>query len=320
MQRLLAAWVIAAAGTHATAALAETPAGPRVAATSNGQTIAAIDETRRALVAFDASRPAARRDLVGPAAAGAPAFVALGYLTGDVVAAVCRAGDDWSLCTYRIAPDGPVEAGSPLQRIPIGTASGGSEGVDLAVSHARGWLAVTGLPAPLPPVLRAAVAGVRVGPLTDRGCPGLADDLIPVAAAVSPAEELVLVLRAAAADATPSTGGDTIAFFDLGGQELLRLPAGLEGIRGLDFGRGDHALWAAGTGPEGRSGLWRLDAALTDGRQAIRPVLVAPLESPRDLVCSSSRAIVVVHGGPAGRVAVIDPTDRAARTNPGAEP
>jgi hypothetical protein len=148
----------------------------------------------------------------------------------------------------------------------------------------------------------------------------LAGDVIPVAAAVSPAEELVLVLRAAAADATPSTGGDTIAFFDLGGQELLRLPAGLEGIRGLDFGRGDHALWAAGTGPEGRSGLWRLDAALTDGRQAIRPVLVAPLESPRDLVCSSSRAIVVVHGGPAGRVAVIDPTDRAARTNPGAEP
>jgi hypothetical protein len=319
MQRLVAAWLIGA-GTLTAATLAETPAGPRVAATANGQTIAASDGIRRALVAFDASRPDARRDLVGPAAAGAPAFVAFGYLTGDVVAAVCRAGDDWSLCTYRTAPDGPVDAGSPLQRIPIGTASGDSQRVDLAVSHARGWLAVTGLPAPLPPVLRAVVAGVRVGPLSDRGCPALAGDVIPVAAAVSPADELVLVLRAAPADAAPATGGDTIAFFDLGGRELLRLASGLEGIRGLEFGRGDHALWTTGTGPAGRSGLWRLDAALADGRQVIRPALVAPLESPRDLVCSSSRAIVVVHGGPAGRVAVIDPTVRAPRDNPGAEP
>jgi hypothetical protein len=316
----VAVLVAAAGGTSLADPVAESTLGSRVAATANGQTIAAIDAARRAITAFDASRPDARRVLVGPAAADAAAFVAVGYLTGDVVAAVCRAGDDWSLCTYRTAPDGPVDAGSPLQRIPIGTGSGDSEQVDLAVSHARGWLAVTGLPAPLPPVLRAAVAGVRVGPLTDRGCPGLADDAVPVAAAVSPADELVLVLRGAPTEAAPPDGGDAIAFFDLGGKELLRLPTGVQGVRGLEFGRGDTTLWVTATEPAGRSGLWRLDAAFVAGRQLIRPALVAPLESPRDLVSSSPRAIVVVYGGSPARLAVIDPTAPPDRENPGADP
>lgn len=325
MLRPLAAGIVAvllavAGGTSpAATGPAEPPFGPRLAATANGQTIAASDESRRSITAFDASRPNARRVLVGPAAADAAAFVAVGYLTGDVVAAVCRAGDEWSLCTYRTAPDGPVEAGSPLQRIPIGTGSGSSEQVDLAVSHARGWLAVTGLPAPLPQVLRAAVAGVRVGPLTDRGCPGLAADVVPVAAAVSPADELVLVLRSARAE-EPQATGEEVAFYDLLGRELLRLPAGLASIRGLEFGRGDQALWAVASGPTGRSGLWRLDAALADGRQAIRPALVAPLESPRDLVTCSPRAIVVVSDGATGRLTVIDPTKQAAGENPGGAP
>jgi hypothetical protein len=317
----IVAGVLAVAGGRPPAMGAEEiPVGPRIAATANGQTIAAIDESRRAIFAFDASRPDARRMLVGPAAAEAVAFVAVGYVTGDVLAAVCRTGDDWSLCTYRTDPAGAVDAAKPLQRVAIGTASGDSERVDLAVGHARGWLAVTGLPAPLPPVLRAAAAGVRVGPLTDRGCPARAAALTPIAAAVSPADELVLVLRAVpAGDARPA-GGDEIAFFDLAGRELLRLPAGVPGIRGLDFGRGDNALWAVAAGPAGRSGLWRLDAALVEGRQVIRPALVAPLDSPRDLVACSPRAIVVVHGDSVGRVAVLDPTKLAARETPGGAP
>ena len=323
MRRPLAAWSVAvllsAGGQRAAVEAAGASPGPRVAATANGQTIAASDQSRRTISAFDASRPDARRVLVGPAAADAAEFVVVGYVTGDVVAAVCRAGDDWSLCTYRTAPDGPVDAGSPLQRIPIGTGSGGSEQVDLAVSHARGWLAVTGLPAPLPPVLRAAVAGVRVGPLTDRGCPGLADDVIPVAAAVSPADELVLALRTSSAEEAPA-GGDAIGFFDLGGKELLRLPAGVRGIEGLEFGRGDETLWVTAADPAGRAGLWRLDAAFAAGRQAIRPTLVAPLEAPGDLVSSSPRAIVVVQGGSPARMTVIDPTALSDRENPGAEP
>lgn len=321
MRRPLAAWIVAVmvavAGARLSASGAEdTHVGPRIAATANGQTIAALDGSRRAIVAFDASRPNARRVLVGPAPADAAVFVAVGYLTGDVVAALCRAGADWSLCTYRTLPDGPVEAGSPLQRVSIGAATGNDEAVDLAVSHARGWLAVTGLPAPLPPVLRAAVAGVRVGPLTDRGCPRLAADVIPVAATVSPADDLVLVLRAT----RPLAIGEQVAFYDLLGRELLRLPAGLPAVRGIEFGRGDQTLWAAAGGPAGRAGLWRLDSALADGRQVIRPTLVAPLESPVDLVSSSPRTLVVVHGGPAGHVAVIDPTDQDRPDSSGAKP
>ena len=247
------------------------------------------------------------------------AFVAVGYLTGDVVAAVRRTGDDWSLCTYRTAPGQPVSAATPLQRIAIRTASGPSDPVDLAVSHARGWLAVTGLPAPLSPVLRAAVAGVRVGPLTDRGCPGPDPARRPVASAVSPADELVLVLRPTAADSrTPAS--DEIAFHDLTGREVLRLPAGVREIAGLEFGRGDGTLWAAAVDAPGRVGLWRLDAALADGRQVIRPSLVAPLESPRDLVCSSPRAIAVAHGGPPIRITIIDPSTLQPSDTPGADP
>jgi hypothetical protein len=144
-----------------------------------------------------------------------------------------------------------------------------------------------------------------VGPLTERGCPRLADGEIPTAAVVSPADELVLVLRSAL-PAAARAAGDEAAFFDLSGRELLRLPAGLPGIRGIDFGHGDQALWATTAGP-GRSGLWRLDAALLEGRQVIRPVLVAPLDSPQDLVACSPRAIVVMHGESVGRAAVIDP-------------
>jgi hypothetical protein len=324
MGRSLAAWsvavLLAAGGRLAAVEAGGASSGPRVAATANGQTIAAIDETRRAIVAFDASRPDARRVLVGPAAADAAQFLVVGYLTGDVVAAVCRAGDDWSLCTYRTAPDGPVDAASPLQRIPIGTGSGGFEQVDLAVSHARGWLAVTGLPRPLPPVLRAAVAGVRVGPLSDRGCPGLADDVIAVAAAVSPADELVLALRPSSAEETPPAGGDAIGFFDLAGRALLRLPAGVRGIRGLEFGRGASTLWVTAADSAGATGLWRLDAACVTGRQVIRPTLVAPLDAAGDLVASSPRAIVVVQGGSPERMRVIDPTTLSDPASPGADP
>ncbi|MFM7137784.1 MAG: hypothetical protein ACKO1M_12060, partial [Planctomycetota bacterium] len=113
---------------------------------------------------------------------------------------------------------------------------------------------------------------------------------------------------------------EQVAFYDLLGRELLRLPVGLPVVRGIEFGRGDQTLWAAATGPAGRSGLWRLDAALANGRQVIRPTLVAPLDAPGDLVPSSPRAVVVVHGDRDAKVTVIDPTASFAPRNPGAEP
>lgn len=285
----------------------------RLAATANGQTVCRLDGLGRVISAFDADRSAPRRDIVGPAAAALPEFVALGCLPGDVVATVCRAADEWSLRTYRIEPGGAADAAVPLQVVPIGRANGPAAGVDLAVSHARGWLAIAGLPPPLPPVLRAAVAGVRVGPLSDRSCPVPAAGLRPRAAAVSPADELVLILGPSVPD---GPADDQLAFYGPTGRELLRLETGLRGTLGIDFHRGDGTLWAVAADVGGRTGLWRLDAAVADGRQVVRPVLAAPFESPWDLACPSPRALVIGHGGAADRLAWIDPATVPAGGGP----
>lgn len=288
----------------------------RLAATANGQTICRIDGQRQAIVAFDTARPEALRDVVGPATPGAAEFVAVGCLPGDVVATVCRAGDDWSLRTYRTEPGLAVDAAKPLQEIAIGTGSGSSEPVDLAVSHARGWLVVTGLPAPLPPVLRAVMAGVRVGPLSARGCPLPPAGWRPVAAAVGPLDELVLLLRPDEPGDGNGPAGDQLAYFDTAGRRVLSLPAGVRGTAGLEFGRGDGTLWAVAADVEGNEGLWRLDAAHAAGGQVVRPVLVAAFDRPRDLVCPSPRRIFIASGDPLKPVASIDP----AATSSGAEP
>jgi hypothetical protein len=287
----------------------------RLAATANGQAICRIDGRRQAIVACDAARPEVVRDLVGPAEPGAAEFVAVGCLPGDVVATVCRVGDDWCLRTYRTEPGRAVDAAAPLQELLIGTASGPAATVDLAVSHARGWLAVTGLPPPLPPVLRAVVGGVRVGPLSDRSSPQLPAEWRPVAATVSPLDALVLLLRSDRAAAN-SQAADELAYYDTAGRQLLRLSAGVRGTAGLDFNRGDGTLWAAATDGAGRSGLWRLDAACEAGRQVVRPVLVAPFPRPRDIVCPSSRRVLITFGEPLEPVASIDP----AALSSGAEP
>lgn len=288
------------------------PAGEgRVAATANGQTVCRLDAERRVVVGSEGDGPESSRDLVGPADPTSPEFVALGCLPGDVVATVCRLGDEWSLRTYRTRPDGPVDAAEPLQAIAIGAGSGPAAAVDLAVSHARGWLAVTGLPPPLPPVLRAAVAGVRVGPLSDRSCPVPGGGARPVAAAVSPDDELVLVLRPA-----DRAGDDELAFYDPAGRELLRLAAGIRDTAGLDFNRSDGTLWAAAADATGRAGIWRLDAAVAAGRQQVHARLVSAVAKPMDLACPSGRRIVVVNGDGRRAIAWIDPS----ATSPGATP
>jgi hypothetical protein len=296
-------------GLAASVAAVETvslPAAGRMALTPNGQTAACIDAGRRAIVALDPIRGAVYRDLVAPAHAALPEPVAVGFLTGDVVAMVCRAGDEWSLRTSRTIPDGAADPAEPLQVIKLGAAPGGPDPVSLVVSHVRGWLAVVGLPAPLPPVLRAAVAGVRLGPLRDRGCPTLPVGRRPVAATVGPADELVLALRG-------NGPADEIAFYEASGAELLRLPSGLRDIGGITFGRGDGTLWATGRLADGpATGLWRLDATLRDRRQAIQPVLVAEAAAPRDVVAASARAVLVVVGEPERRILRIDPVPAKA--------
>jgi hypothetical protein len=277
-------------------------ASPRgVAATANGQTVICIDGDRNAIMAIDPGRGDAWREVVAPSGEGLPEPVAVGCLPGEVVAAVCRADDAWTLRTFRITPSAAADPGKPLQVVPLGDARGTGDGVSIAVNHARGWLVVAGLPPPLPPVVRAAVAGLRLGPLSDRACPTIPDGSRPVAVTGSPAGDLVLVLRR-------PDGDDTIAFYDAAGRDILRLPSGVRHLTGIDFGRGDGMLWAVGTDADGRGGLWRLDAILRDGRQAVRPVLIDAVASPQAVASASEKSLVIIHGGPDRSVSLVNPS------------
>ncbi len=306
--RSLVALAVGGAGAVAaenTPLPASVPVAGRLALSANGQTATCIDSGRRAIVALDPIRGTLLRDLVAPAHAALPEPVAVGFLPGDVLAMLCREGDEWSLRTCRTAPAAAADPAEPLQVITLGAAPGTAAPVALAVSHARGWLAVVGLPEPLPPVLRAAVAGVRLGPLRDRGCPRIPAGRRPVAAAVGPADELVLALRGDGL-------ADEIAFYDSSGVELLRLSTGLREIGGITFGRGDGMLWATGGAADGpAAGLWRLDATLQGGRQAIQPVLVAEAAAPRDVVAVGEGAVLVVAGEPERRILRIGPAASA---------
>ncbi len=282
--------------------LASGHAAPKgLAVTANGQTVVSIDAARQAVMAVESERVDEWRDVVGPASADVPVPIAVECLTGDVVAVVCRSGDAWTLRTFRAVPSAIADPAKPLQEIDLGVAKGTGDEVSMAVNHARGWLVVTGLPKPLPPILRAAVAGVRLGPLSDRSCPGIPDGQRPVAVTASPDGDLVIVLRSA-------DGDDAIAFYDTGGREILRLPSGMRHVAGIDFGRGDGMLWAVGTGADGHSGLWRLDATLRDGRQVVQPVLIKPFAAPVAVVAASERAIIVLHGEPSRTVSRVEPS------------
>jgi hypothetical protein len=270
----------------------------RLAATANGQIVCGL-AAGGGIVAIDPAAAAAPRELVKAAASGER--LAIGCLPGDVTAVVVRSGDEWSLRTYRVRPNTPDPVDTTLQEIRLGRSTGTAEHVTIAVSRVRGWLAIAGLPEPLPPVARVAVAGVRLGAVSDRGCPTLGDGIRPVAAAVGPFDELILAVQQRGEP-------PAIAYFDASGRELLRLTAGLDAITGLQLGSEDGMLWATGTDGEGREGLWRLDAALHEGRQVIRPTLIAPLAGPRAVACSSPRAIVVAHG-PAPKITLVNPLD-----------
>lgn len=290
-------------------------AGP-LAVSANGQTAYVVDESRRVIVGFDPFDPTRRRDAIGPAADTEPVPIAVAGLPGDLLAVVGRAGDAWSLGTYRVRPGDAARAAEPLQRLAIGRATAADVRVGVAVSRARDWFAVAGLPEGLPPVVRAVFAGAGVRPLSDAGCPPGMDGARPVAIAVSPADEVVLF------EATTPAGPATLAYHGPGGRELLRLDTGLADVRGATCSPGDGTLWVIAGAAADRQpdGLWRLDAVMRRRRQAVQPVLVARLTDPRFLVGVSERSLVVVHGGERRQVVRIDPhpttTERAEPPEP----
>jgi len=268
----------------------------RLAATSNGQVVFCLDRVRGAVLAVDPADGGEVREVVAEADADGFRPVAIAALDTAVLAAVCRRGDDWELRTWRLRPDSAVPADPPLQRLPLGTADGDEGRVDLAVGSARNWLAVAGLPPPLAPVLRAPLARAQVGPLSSRSCPEIVAGTSPLAVAAGPRDEMVLVR-------TGPGGSIIIAYHDQEGRTLLALDTGLERIVDAGFAPGGKSLWAVGRDADGRSGLWRLEATLRGGKQAIRPVLVLPLADPLAVVAPTERSALVCRAAVAGEAA-----------------
>lgn len=262
----------------------------RLATATNGQAVFGLDGTDGAVHMVDPFTSGRARQVVTAPGPGVPRPVAIAVIDSSVIAAVCREGDGWHLRTWRLAPDRPADAEQPLQSLSLGVATGGADlEVDVAVGRGRDWIVVAGLPAPLPPVLRAPLAGVRVGPLTSRSCPVPAGGARPIAVAVGPRDELVLVERDPAS-------GVVVSYHDHTGRCVLRLPTGLAGLRDISFAPDGTALWVAGDDAAGDAGLWRLDATLRNGRQGIRPEFVLPRSSPRALAAPTGRVVVLSHG------------------------
>jgi hypothetical protein len=97
-----------------------------------------------------------------------------------------------------------------------------------------------------------------------------------------------------------------------GGRELLRLDTGLTDVRGVAFARDGSSLWVIAGEVEGDgrqpAGLWRLDAVIREGSQAVRPTCVARLADPRAVVAVSDHSLVVVHGTQPRTISRIDMT------------
>lgn len=286
-----------AADPARTVIVADVPALSAVAAPASGQTVYCLDGGAATVFAVDPRDPRTRRPVLAAAAAG-PRPLDIACIDSSTLAAVCVADDTWSLRTWRIQPGAAIEQGAVLQAVPLGQAAERpTVPPRLVIARSREWLAIVGLPAPLPTVLRVPIAGARLGTPSDRGCPVLAADTRPVAAAAGPADELVIVTagRQPPGDAGQG-GGDFVSYFSTMGRPLLTLDTGLRGVRAVAFDREDGSLWAAAGDPT--PGLWRLDATFSAGRQAIRGQRAAPVAAGPGLICLAGRSVVLLLGPP----------------------
>jgi hypothetical protein len=181
------------------------------------------------------------------------------------------------------------------------------------VGRGREWLAIVGLPAPLPAVLRVPIAGNRLGAASDRGCPKLAAGTRAVAAAASPADELVIVTSSAGAAADADAASDIVTYYSSQGRPMIVLDTGLRNVRAAAFGRDDGALWMVAEEPA--PGLWRLDAVFAAGRQAIRGSQIARFTAGAGLVGLDDRAVAVLTAPPGRRLVRLD-LDTLEKTGP----
>lgn len=315
---LVVAVVLTASDARAETAITivdDLPGASRLAAPATGQTLYVLDATARTVTAVDPFAPAKRWQAIGrtdfDGGSDEPVRpVALACVDSNTLAVVCHTGIEWTLRAFRLAPPGP-ERGPPtlLQSLPLGNAADASPTVDVFVSDTRDWLAVVGLPAPLPPIMRAPIAGARLGNFSDRLCPSVTAPERLLTASASPFDEWVVIARRD----EPAPGKTTLAFHANPGQpRLLDLDLALTGIRDTAYCRGTGTLWCVAEGDGAATsdaGLWRIDAALAAGRQVARPVPIARLPAPLSVVCLSERAVAISGGGAERRVLLVNPAE-----------
>ena len=315
------AWLLVAAAAPAVAddapvtVLAATDsAAIDLACPANGQVIYGLDGRAGAVFAVDPQPPVKPRIVVGPPPADGPRPLAIACIDANTLAALCRAGDAWSIRTWRIQPDATAEFTAPLQEIAVGDAAEPAGPPHLLVAPFRDWIMASGLPAPLPPLVRGAVAGARVGRIVGRGCPTPPQDGRVVAVAANRRDETILLV---ARQGRPAR----LAFHGLTGQLLLELDCDVPAPRDAACAA-DGTLWVIGgdRSAERPEGLWRIDAALDRGRQVARPVCIARLAAPRAVACVGAGGVAVAHGGSGETLVRIDvaprPATNAAETLP----
>jgi hypothetical protein len=301
------------------------PGAECLAAPATGQTLYVCDGNRREIAALDPFAPAKRwkavdaRTLAASGSNGLAQPRAIACIDSNTLAVVCEQEGEWSVRSFRLAaPGSTTESARLVQNLSLGRGPGrpadpagsGRAIADILVSPSRDWLAVVGLPGPLPPIMRTRISGSNLGPFSENRCPRPDPSGQLLAATVSPFDDW-LMFTAAVPSAMLSIHAES------GAQRMLHLETGLVEIRDAATSRGSGLLWAVAARAEATAGprdvgLWRIDAALVRGRQIARPLLIAPIDSPSSLVCLSDRAIAVTAGGANRRVLLVTtaPPDR----------
>lgn len=279
-------------------------AGP-LAAAMNGQIVYLVDEAAGGVIGCDPAQPQKRwLAVAAPSDRGArPASIAC--IGSSHLVAVRRTEGNWMLETFRLpAPAATPAAEKPDESTALGTGPSADQSA-VTVGFAREWLAITGLPAPLPNVLAYRIRGAKPAqelcrePLQSRR----------VVAAATTSDDALVVFSAE--PARPAAAARLSIRRPADPRPLLDLDTGLPNLRAAACGRSDGTLWVL-AGEAGTTatppGLWRIDGVMRDGRQAVRPVCVARIDAPRSLAWVAPGMILVSHGDRAGRVVHVDPT------------
>lgn len=287
--------------------------GPlRLAISPTGQVLYALRGGEGDVLAIDLDDPTRRWQAV--AARPGMKALAVGAIDSGTLAIVGREGDSLSLRVHRLAAPGMPPGESEVQSVPLGVTGAAGGEVRIVVSPSRDWLAVTGLPEPLPRVARATITGTRLGAISERRCPRTSQR--PSAVAVGNHSEWILFGPSRDAD---GQGAMLSWFSPSGAQRLLDLDSGLDSVNDAAIGKADDVLWVlapGGNGAQRQSGLWRIDAALSDSRQVAVPVAVAPLETPTALVPLPKGGVAVAHGTDPARIVRFPPPSAGKEVSP----